>query len=212
VRPSLSHGRRHWSAVSRDVSRLSYGRAVCNRRRACQVAKPKMAISIPDDTAELVWQAAESLYTLGSCLREGEVPFVPMADAARALHHVADRFPAPMQDKRTVMALRKHMRSEFRGRSGRRPDVGCQRYLMAGWLTLFALAPIPVGLIRLENCRRLVPREPHRRSKVTNGVHILNGLRDGRTHAARRYTDLIALVCSDQGGASVVEVVSDERP
>jgi hypothetical protein len=119
VRPSLSHGRRHWSAVSRDVSRLSYGRAVCNRRRACQVAKPKMAISIPDDTAELVWQAAESLYTLGSCLREGEVPFVPMADAARALHHVADRFPAPMQDKRTVMALRKHMRSEFRGRSQR---------------------------------------------------------------------------------------------
>jgi hypothetical protein len=58
-----------------------------------KLAKPKMAVSIPDDTAELVWQAAESLYTLGSCLREGEDPFVPMADAARALHHVADRFP-----------------------------------------------------------------------------------------------------------------------
>jgi hypothetical protein len=34
-------------------------------------AKPQMAVSIPDDTAELVCQAAESLYTLGSCLREG---------------------------------------------------------------------------------------------------------------------------------------------
>ena len=63
-----------------------------------KLAKPKMAISIPDDTAELVWQAAESLYTLGSCLREGEDPFVPMADAARALHHVADRFPALLRD------------------------------------------------------------------------------------------------------------------
>jgi hypothetical protein len=57
-----------------------------------KLAKPKMAVSTPDDTA-LVWQAAESLYTLGSCLREGEDPFVPMADAARALHRVADRFP-----------------------------------------------------------------------------------------------------------------------
>ena len=98
MRPSLSHGRRHWSAVSRDVSRLSYGRAVCNRRRACQVAKPKMAISIPDDTAELVWQAAESLYAVGSCLREGEDPFGPMADAARALHRVADRFPVLLRE------------------------------------------------------------------------------------------------------------------
>ena len=58
-----------------------------------ELAKPKMAGSIPDDTAELVWQAAESLYTVGSCLREGEDPFGPMADAARALHRVADRFP-----------------------------------------------------------------------------------------------------------------------
>jgi hypothetical protein len=58
-----------------------------------KLAQPKMAVSIPDDTAELVWQAAESLYTLGSCLREGEDPFVPMADATRALHRVADRFP-----------------------------------------------------------------------------------------------------------------------
>jgi hypothetical protein len=57
-----------------------------------KLAKPKMAVSIPDDAAELVWQAAESLYTLGSRLREGEDPFVPMADAARALHRVADRF------------------------------------------------------------------------------------------------------------------------
>ena len=27
------------------------------------------------------------------CLREGEDPFVPMVDAARALHRVAERFP-----------------------------------------------------------------------------------------------------------------------
>jgi hypothetical protein len=33
-----------------------------------KLAKPKMAVSIPDDTAELVWQAAESLYTLGLLL------------------------------------------------------------------------------------------------------------------------------------------------
>jgi hypothetical protein len=63
-----------------------------------QLAKPKMAVSIPDDTAELVCQAAESLYTLGSCLREGEDPFGPMADAARALHRVADRFPALLRE------------------------------------------------------------------------------------------------------------------
>jgi hypothetical protein len=59
-------------------------------------AKPQ--VSIPDDTAELVCQAAESLYTLGSCLREGEDPFGPMADAARALHRVADRFPALLRE------------------------------------------------------------------------------------------------------------------
>jgi hypothetical protein len=58
-----------------------------------KLAKPKMAVSIPDDIAEVVWQAAESLHTLGFCLREGEDPFGPMADAARALHRVADHFP-----------------------------------------------------------------------------------------------------------------------
>jgi hypothetical protein len=63
-----------------------------------QLAKPKMAVSIPDDTAELVWQAAESLYILASCLREEEDPFRPMADAARALHRVADRFPVLLRD------------------------------------------------------------------------------------------------------------------
>src|SRR2546423_1124745 len=31
-----------------------------------QLAKPEIAGSIPDDTAALVWQAAESLYTLSS--------------------------------------------------------------------------------------------------------------------------------------------------
>jgi hypothetical protein len=63
-----------------------------------QLTKSKMAVSIPDDTAELVWQAAESLHTLASCLREGEDPFGPMADAARALHRVADRFPVLLRE------------------------------------------------------------------------------------------------------------------
>src|SRR5262245_61819237 len=61
-------------------------------------AEPQMAVSIPADTAELVCQAAESLYTLGSCLREGKDPFGPMADAARALHRVADRFAALLRE------------------------------------------------------------------------------------------------------------------
>jgi hypothetical protein len=55
--------------------------------------KPKIVVSIPDDSAEIVWQAATSLYTLGACLREGENPSGAMADASRALHRVADRFP-----------------------------------------------------------------------------------------------------------------------
>jgi hypothetical protein len=59
-----------------------------------QLAKPEIAGSIPDDNAALIWQAAESLYTLGSCLREREDPSRPMANAARALHRLADRFPA----------------------------------------------------------------------------------------------------------------------
>ena len=64
-----------------------------------QLANPNMAVSIPDEIAELVWQAAESLYTLASCLREGEDPSgEPMADASRALHRVADRFPALLRD------------------------------------------------------------------------------------------------------------------
>jgi hypothetical protein len=70
-----------------------------------RLANPKMAISIPDETAELVWQAAESLYTLASCLREGEDPFGPMADAARALHRVADRFPVLLRDAGWGLAL-----------------------------------------------------------------------------------------------------------
>jgi hypothetical protein len=36
---------------------------------------------------------------------------------------------------------------------------------------------------------------------VTNGAVILAGLADGRSQVARRYTDLVAAVCSDQGGA-----------
>ena len=58
------------------------------------LAKPEIAGSIPDETAALVWQAAESLYAFGSCLREGNDPSGPMAHAARALHRLADRFPA----------------------------------------------------------------------------------------------------------------------
>jgi len=42
-----------------------------------QLAKPKMAVSIPDDTAELVWQAAESLYTLGSACAKGRIRLDP---------------------------------------------------------------------------------------------------------------------------------------
>jgi hypothetical protein len=34
------------------------------------------------ETPELVWQAAESLYILASCLRQGEDAFGPMAEAA----------------------------------------------------------------------------------------------------------------------------------
>jgi hypothetical protein len=64
-----------------------------------QLAHPEMAVSITDETAELIRQAAESLYTLADCLREGEDPFgEPMADASRALHRVADRFPALLRD------------------------------------------------------------------------------------------------------------------
>jgi hypothetical protein len=64
-----------------------------------QLTKPERAVSIPDETAELVRQAAESLYILASCLREGEDPFGgPIADAARALHRVADRFPVLLRD------------------------------------------------------------------------------------------------------------------
>ena len=53
----------------------------------------KLVVSMSDDTAEVVWQAAASLYTLGACLRQGKDPFGAMADASRALHRVADRFP-----------------------------------------------------------------------------------------------------------------------
>jgi hypothetical protein len=59
-----------------------------------QFAKPEIAGPIPDDTAALVWQAAESLCAFGSCLREAKDPSGPMADAARALHRLADCFPA----------------------------------------------------------------------------------------------------------------------
>src|SRR5258708_20766003 len=55
--------------------------------------KPKKVVSIPDDSAEMVWQAAAILYTLAACLREGENPSGAMAHPSPALHRVADRFP-----------------------------------------------------------------------------------------------------------------------
>jgi hypothetical protein len=63
-----------------------------------QLVEAKLAALIPHETAELVWQAAESLYILTSCLRKGEDSFGPMADAARALHVVADRFPVLLRE------------------------------------------------------------------------------------------------------------------
>jgi hypothetical protein len=63
-----------------------------------QLIENKMVAPMPDETSELVWQAAESLFILASCLREGEDSFGPMADAARALHVVADRFPVLLRD------------------------------------------------------------------------------------------------------------------
>jgi hypothetical protein len=74
-----------------------------------KLAKPKMAVSIPDDAAELVWQAAESLYTLGSRLREGENPFVP---------------PAPLPKSRLIFpiftadSVSLHVSPEKDGKSG----------------------------------------------------------------------------------------------
>jgi hypothetical protein len=63
-----------------------------------QLANPNMAVSIPEEI-ELIRQAAESLYTLASCMREGKDPFgQPMADASRALHRVADRLPALLRE------------------------------------------------------------------------------------------------------------------
>jgi hypothetical protein len=70
-----------------------------------QLVEAKMAASIPEETAELVWQAAESLYILASCLREGEDSFGPISDAARALHVVADRFPVLLRDAGWGLAL-----------------------------------------------------------------------------------------------------------
>ena len=71
-------------------------------------AKPEITGSNADDTAALVWQAAESLYTFGSCLREGNDPSGPMAHAARALHRLADRFPALLLSHPETTLLRGH--------------------------------------------------------------------------------------------------------
>jgi hypothetical protein len=44
-------------------------------------------------------------------------------------------------------------------------------------------------------------RKPNARSRVSNGKDILAGITDWRSQIARRYTDLVAIVCADQGGA-----------
>jgi hypothetical protein len=63
-----------------------------------QLVPAKMAASKLDETAKVVWQAAESLYILASCLHQGEDSSRPVAEAARALHLVADRFPVLLRD------------------------------------------------------------------------------------------------------------------
>jgi hypothetical protein len=67
-----------------------------------------MTASIPDETAELVWQAAESLYILASCLREGEDSFGPMAEAVRALHVVVVVRPRPQARSRNYQSSAAH--------------------------------------------------------------------------------------------------------
>src|SRR5260221_12481428 len=64
--------------------------------------KPKIVVSIPDDSAEMVWQAATSLYTLGACLREGENPSGAMADASRAPDLLAGRLPGLLHSLRNT--------------------------------------------------------------------------------------------------------------
>jgi hypothetical protein len=46
------------------------------------------------------------------------------------------------------------------------------------------------------------PRKHTARSKVTNGTRILDGIE--RSAIARRYTDLVAVVCADQGGRELM--------
>jgi hypothetical protein len=43
------------------------------------------------------------------------------------------------------------------------------------------------------------PRKSTARSRVTNGTRILEGI-DWRSAIARRYTDLVAVVCQNKGG------------
>lgn len=48
--------------------------------------------------------------------------------------------------------------------------------------------------------RRLAPKPPTARSRVTNGREVLPGI-DGRSMLARRYRDLYEALCADQGGS-----------
>jgi hypothetical protein len=79
----------------------------------------KLVVSMSDDTAEVVWQAAASLYTLGACLREGKDPFGAMADASRAApRRRSVSSPATLTEtgQRTQdLGPRSHMTTEFLG-------------------------------------------------------------------------------------------------
>src|SRR5260221_6256544 len=64
---------------------------------------------------------------------------------------------------------------------------------------------MPAASVEIDEPRTAVrtvtaPRKHKARSRITNGRSILDGI-DWRTGIARRYTDLVAAVCSDQGGA-----------
>lgn len=50
-----------------------------------------------------------------------------------------------------------------------------------------------------EPSKRLAPRPPEARSRVSNHRDLLPNV-DGRSIQARRYRDILASVCTDQGG------------
>jgi hypothetical protein len=64
---------------------------------------------------------------------------------------------------------------------------------------------MPVASVAIDEPKTIsrtatAPRKHKARSRITNGRSILDGI-DWRSQTARRYTDLVAAVCVDQGGA-----------